>query len=79
MLGHCLIDGDLYVQEHWTKDTQRCEQAGLGRDFTFRTKTAITLEQAQRAVADGVAVDWAAGDETSDAEDLSSGLGELYV
>ncbi|MGW3752144.1 hypothetical protein ACWD7C_25075 [Streptomyces sp. NPDC005134] len=32
-------------------------------DFTFRTKTATTLEQAQRAVAAGVAVDWAAGDE----------------
>lgn len=62
-LGHCLIDGDLYVQEHWTKDPDRCEQAGLGRDFTFRTKTAIALEQARRAVAAGVAVDWAAGDE----------------
>ncbi|MET7719178.1 IS701 family transposase [Streptomyces sp. NPDC005407] len=62
-LGHCLIDGDLYVQEHWTKDLERCERAGLGRDFTFRTKTAIALDQARRAVAAGVAVDWAAGDE----------------
>ncbi|WP_371582954.1 IS701 family transposase [Streptomyces sp. NBC_01314] len=62
-LGHCLIDGDLYVQEHWTKDPERCERAGLGRDFTFRTKTAIALDQARRAVAAGVAVDWAAGDE----------------
>ena len=58
VLGHCLIDGDLYVQEHWTKDPQRCERAGLGRDFTFRTKTAIALEQARRAVTAGVAVDW---------------------
>lgn len=62
-LGHCLIDGDLYVQEHWTKDPERCERAGLGRDFAFRTKTAIALEQARRAVAAGIAVDWAAGDE----------------
>ncbi|MFD9286577.1 transposase, partial [Streptomyces mirabilis] len=31
-LGHCLIDGDLYVQEHWAKDPDRCERAGLGRD-----------------------------------------------
>ena len=62
-LGHCLIDGDLYVQEHWAKDPERCERAGLGRDFTFRTKTAIALDQARRAVAAGVAVDWAAGDE----------------
>ncbi|MFF0041631.1 IS701 family transposase [Streptomyces mirabilis] len=61
--GHCLIDGDLYVQEHWTKDPERCEQAGLGTDFVFRTKTAIALEQARRAVAAGVPVDWAAGDE----------------
>ena len=35
----------------------------MGRDFIFRTKTAIALEQARRAVAAGVAVDWAAGDE----------------
>ncbi|WP_374227363.1 IS701 family transposase [Streptomyces sp. AC512_CC834] len=62
-LGHCLIDGDLYVQEHWAKDPDRCERAGLGQDFTFRTKTAIALEQARRTLAAGVAVDWAAGDE----------------
>lgn len=62
-LGHCLIDGDLYVQKHWAQDPKRCEQAGLGADFTFRTKTAIALDQARRTVAAGVAVDWAAGDE----------------
>jgi SRSO17 transposase len=62
-LGHCLIDGDLYVQNHWAQDPDRCERAGLGRDFTFRTKTAIALDQARRAVAAGVTVDWAAGDE----------------
>jgi len=62
-LGHCLIDGDLYVQKHWAQDPERCERAGLGRDFTFRTKTTIALDQARRAVAAGVAVDWAAGDE----------------
>jgi SRSO17 transposase len=62
-LGHCLIDGDLYVQEHWTKDPERCERAGLGRDFVFRTKTAIALEQARRALSAGVTVNWAAGDE----------------
>lgn len=32
-LRHCLIDSDLYVQKHWTKDPQRCERAGLGGDF----------------------------------------------
>ncbi|MFB7329734.1 IS701 family transposase [Streptomyces sp. NPDC056190] len=62
-LGHCLIDGDLYVQQHWAQDPDRCERAGLGRDFTFRTKTAMALDQARRAVAAGVTVDWAAGDE----------------
>jgi SRSO17 transposase len=62
-LGHCLVDGDLYVQKHWAKDPERCEQAGLGRDFTFRTKTAIALEQAKRALAAGITVDWAAGDQ----------------
>jgi len=78
-LGHCLIDGELYVQQHWTKDPDRCERAGLGREFIFRTKPAIAAEQATRVLDAGVEVAWAAGDETSDAEDLSSGLRELSV
>ena len=40
-LGHCLIDGDLYVQKHWAMDPERCEQAGLGPDFTFRTNDLV--------------------------------------
>lgn len=50
-LGHCLIDGDLYVQEHWTKDPERCERAGLGRDFVFRTKTQGRVVKASALVA----------------------------
>jgi SRSO17 transposase len=62
-LGHCLIDGDLYVQKHWAEDPERCERAGLGADFAFCTKTALALRQARRALEAGVEVDWAAGDE----------------
>ena len=27
-LGHCLIDGDLYVQNHWAQDPDRCARPG---------------------------------------------------
>ncbi|WSR61291.1 transposase [Streptomyces sp. NBC_01198] len=60
-LGHCSIDGDLFVHEPWTRDPDRREQAQLRGGFTFRTKTAVALEQARRAVAAGVAVGRAAG------------------
>lgn len=36
---------------------------GPGRGFVFRTKTAIAREQARRAVAAGIPVDWATDDE----------------
>lgn len=82
-LGHCLIDGDLYVQHHWTKDPDRCERAGLGRDFIFRTKPAIAAEQATRALDAGVEVAWAAGDEvygrSSTLRDLFEERGIGYV
>lgn len=61
--GHCLIDGDLYVQRAWADDPDRCARAGLGGDYTFRTKTEIALEQARRAVSAGLPISWAAGDE----------------
>jgi SRSO17 transposase len=61
--GHCLIDGDLYVQKAWFADPGRCAQAGFDPDHTFRTKPEIALEQAERALAAGVAVRWATADE----------------
>jgi SRSO17 transposase len=61
--GHCLIDGDLYVQKAWFTDPERCTQAGFDPDHVFRTKPEIALEQAKRILAAGVTVRWATADE----------------
>jgi SRSO17 transposase len=61
--GHCLIDADLYVQQAWFGDPQRLTRAGFAPDHTFRTKTAIALEQATRALDSGIPVGWMAADE----------------
>lgn len=61
--GHCLIDGDLYVQGAWFKDPQRCTQAGLDPDHTFHTKPEIALEQAKRILTAKVPVRWVTADE----------------
>nr|WSY54788.1 transposase [Streptomyces sp. NBC_00886] len=41
LLGHCLIDGDLYVQNHWAQNPDQCERAGLGSDFIFLVRHPI--------------------------------------
>ncbi len=56
--GHCLIDGDLYVQKHWFTDPQRYATAGFGADHTFRTKPTIAVEQAERVLNAGLGVQW---------------------
>jgi SRSO17 transposase len=61
--GHCLIDGDLYVQKAWFTDPERCTQAGFDPDHVFRTKPELALEQAKRILAAGVTVRWATADE----------------
>jgi SRSO17 transposase len=61
--GHCLIDGDLYVQKAWFAEPDRCTQAGFDPDHVFRTKPEIALEQAERVLAAGVTVRWATADE----------------
>jgi SRSO17 transposase len=61
--GHCLIDGDLYAQKGWFTDPERFALAGFDPGHAFRTKPEIALEQAERALAAGLPVAWAAADE----------------
>jgi SRSO17 transposase len=57
-----MVDGDPYVQEHWAKPRpMRTGRTDTG--LQPPRKTAIVLEQAQRVLAAGVAVDWAADHE----------------
>lgn len=60
---HCLLDGDLYLPEDWSDDRQRCEEAGIPDDVFYRPKWQIALELYDRAVANGVHLEWLTFDE----------------
>lgn len=44
----------LYLPESWTKDRDRCTDAGVPADIKFKTKPQIALEQIEWAVAAGL-------------------------
>jgi len=60
---HCLLDGDLYLPKSWDQDCQRCREAGIPDEVEYRPKTHIALELYDRAVANGVRLEWLTFDE----------------
>jgi SRSO17 transposase len=59
-----MLDSDLFLPEQsWDADRQRCEEAHVPQDITYRPKWLIALEQIKRAVANGVRFDWLVFDE----------------
>jgi SRSO17 transposase len=60
---HCLLDGDLFLPEVWSTDRPRCRRAGIPDDVVYRPKTEIALELYDRAVANGVHLQWLTFDE----------------
>ena len=60
---HCLLDGDLFLPESWSDDRERCREAGIPEDMTYRPKTEIALELYDRAVGNGVRFAWLTFDE----------------
>jgi SRSO17 transposase len=36
-----LVDGELFVPEHWFDDPQRCQEAGIPETLEFRTKSEM--------------------------------------
>jgi SRSO17 transposase len=68
-LGACkgrykvLLDSDLYLPESWDQDRDRCRAAGIPDAVVYRPKWQITLEQLDRARANGVRFDWLTFDE----------------
>jgi SRSO17 transposase len=59
----CLLDGELFLPESWSRDRERCREAGIPEDMTYRPKTEIALELYDRAVANGVRFAWLTYDE----------------
>ena len=59
-----MLDSDLFLPEKsWDLDRQRCQDAHVPEDITYRSKWLIALEQTKRAVANGVRFDWLVFDE----------------
>ena len=60
---HCLLDGELFLPQSWSEDRQRCREAGIPDDMTYRPKWRIALELYDRAVKNGLHFDWLTFDE----------------
>jgi len=80
---HALVDTRLYLPKEWTKDKQRCEQAGIPKDQRrFRTRHQLSLEMLDEH-GDMLPHAWVAGDgemgrSTRFRRDLES-RNELYL
>jgi SRSO17 transposase len=61
-LGHALLDRELYLPEEWTKERERCRQAGIPEDRRFTTKPQLAQAMRQRALGAGVPARWVTGD-----------------
>ena len=58
-----LCDADLYLPQSWDADRDRCRAAGIPDDVVYRPKWQIALGQLDRALANGIALDWLTFDE----------------
>lgn len=58
-----LINARLYLPEEWTKDTERCQKAGVPEEcIAFKTKDAIALEMVRHARDIGIRYNWVGAD-----------------
>ena len=60
--GHAFIGHRLYLPERWTKDPDRCREAGIPADIVFATKPRQAVELFQEAEDAGVPYGWIAAD-----------------
>jgi len=59
-----MLDSDLFLPEKsWDLNRERCAEAGIPADITYRAKWLIALEEIKRALANGVRFDWLTFDE----------------
>lgn len=62
-LGHALTDRELYIPEKWFEDKDRCKDAGIPEETTFKTKPQLALKMYNRMRANGHKPLWVAADE----------------
>ncbi len=59
---HLLIDKDSVLFESWSDDFARCCEAELFENVTYRLNSETALEHHQRAINNGIVMDWLAFD-----------------
>ena len=50
----CVVASDLYLPQAWSDDRQRCRDAGIPDELTFRPKWKIGIDQIERAIGNGI-------------------------
>ena len=58
-----LVDADLYLPQSWDDDRDRCTEAGIPADIVYHPKWQLALGQIDRALAQGIVLDWLTFDE----------------
>jgi SRSO17 transposase len=59
----CVVASDLYLPDCWDRDRDRCRQAGIPDEITYRPKWKIGIEQVERTMAQGLRFDYVTFDE----------------
>lgn len=60
---HALLSSELFLPQDWSEDRPRCRAAGIPDEMVHRPKWRISLELWDRAVANGVRMEWVTADE----------------
>jgi len=60
---HTLLAGELFLPQEWSDDRERCRAAGIPDEMVHRPKWQLALELRDRAVANGVRLEWLTADE----------------
>jgi len=58
-----LLDGDLYLPQSWDDDRDRCWEAGIPDDVTYRSRWRIGLDLLEHASQQGLSMRWVCADE----------------
>jgi len=60
--GHTLIDRELYLPFDWTKDRQRCQEAGVPASVRFQTKPELAVQMIERIFQAHIPIAWVVAD-----------------
>jgi len=62
VLGHALIDRELYLPQDWCADAVRRQAAHIPETITFQTKPELAQRMLARALSAGVPIGWVVAD-----------------